>query len=223
MNCASCSRPLALLALILHLISCSQLNTQESVESIAIIKPEPPPVEATALFASSVSAIEEEDWVMAENQLLALQQRYPEYSAISFNLGIVYLKMHKPEAAEAAFRQAIANNPDNLEAYNYLGTLLRQQGRFIDAKTLYMEALEIQPEHADTHLNLGILCDLYLSKLKQARNHYETYQTLQQEPDRKVAAWIADINNRIYLLNTQENHVSKAEATGVNVQNPEHE
>jgi Tfp pilus assembly protein PilF len=223
MNCASCSRPLALLALILQLISCSWLNPQESVESIAIIEPEPPPVEATVLFAASVSAIEEEHWAMAENQLLALQQRYPEYSEISFNLGIVYLKMHKPDAAEAAFRQTIASDPAKLAAYNHLGTMLRQQGRFIEAETFYMDALEVQPEHADTHLNLGILCDLYLSKLKQARNHYETYQALQQEPDRKVAAWIADIDNRIHQLNAQENHASKADAIGVDVQTPEHE
>lgn len=136
-------------------------------------------------------------------------------------LGIVYLEMHKPEAAEAAFRQTIANDPARLAAYNHLGTMLRQQGRFIEAEAFYRDALEVQPEHAATHLNLGILCDLYQSKLEHARMHYEAYQALQQEPDRKVAAWIADLNNRIYSQNAQKNDAPRADATVENLQTPE--
>ncbi len=50
---------------------------------------------------------------------------------------------------------------------------------------------------ADTHLNLGILYDLYRGEKKAALQHFSRYQELQLSDDRVVAGWIADLERQL--------------------------
>lgn len=170
----------------------------------ALVETMAPPPEANAQFTASLQAIRAGRWAQAERQLLALAEGYPDYSNIFLNLGIIYLETDRADAAISAFERAIAADPRSAAAYNHLGAALRKAGMFRQAEANYLRALQRIPDHPETHLNLGILCDLYLGKLDEARQHYEFYQSQQIEADPEVSIWIADIDRRLAGRQLQE-------------------
>src|ERR1700746_2353603 len=58
--------------------------------------------------------------------------------------------------AEAAFRKALAFEPNSIEILNDLGIALARQKKTSEAIELYRRALRIQPEHVTTMKNLAI-------------------------------------------------------------------
>jgi Flp pilus assembly protein TadD len=189
------SRHLLMLAL-LQGVACSVNQVVVDAPSVS--------ADARANFASAVASMQQQQWLAAEQRLLELRRQYPGYSGAALNLGIVYLHTDRLRQAEQAFRSAIALNPANIDAYNHLGAMLRQAGRFADAREQYEAALAIVPGHGETHLNLGILCDLYLGELVTAKRHYEAYQSAQAEPDRQVSGWLLDLERRQTQLSQLE-------------------
>jgi protein O-GlcNAc transferase len=57
--------------------------------------------------------------------------------------------------AEFYYRQAIALQPDLVEAHNNLGDVLQKQGRLNDALKSYQEAIKIKPDYPYVYHNLG--------------------------------------------------------------------
>ena len=155
------------------------------------------PSEARASFAAVTQLMKGGQWAAAETQLLQLRTRYPHYSGVALNLGIVFARTDRATQAEEAFRAALAISPKNSEAANHLAALLRQKGRFSEARDQYMSVLAMVPDDASTHLNLGILNDLYLQEPAAARRHYEADQQVQVEPERRGSGWILDLERRM--------------------------
>ena len=141
--------------------------------------------------------MQSEDWNTAEKQLLDLQQKHPELSGPLVNLAIVYWRQEKPVEAENYFKQALALNPLNNDAYIQYGMFLREHGRFADAEAAYLKALEVWPHNAAAHRNLGILYDLYMGKFDAAMKHYEMVLKLSSEPNKEVEGWIIDLKRRL--------------------------
>ena len=165
-------------------------------EEPAAASPAPVTSEARARFAAVTQLMKDRQWAPAEPQLLQLRSRYPQYSGVELNLGILFARTERPVLAEEAFRRALTLNPQNSEAANHLAALLRQSGRFDEAREQYLAALALAPGDASTHLNLGILYDLYLNDPAAARQHYELYQQAQAEPERRVSGWLLDLERR---------------------------
>jgi len=120
--------------------------------------------------------------------------------------------MNKLDKAENAYRFALQTNPLNFDAYTNLGVLLREQGQFEQAEENYLAALGYWPHHQASLLNLGILYDMYLSKLPEALNYYELAQKLNAREDLK--GWIIDLKRRLpkeQLPKEQSNAVSVAQ------------
>jgi hypothetical protein len=46
------------------------------------------------------------------------------------------------------------------------------------------------------HINLGILCDIYLQDAGCAMQHYREYLQLSAGSDRHVSLWLADLEQR---------------------------
>ncbi len=88
-------------------------------------------------------------------------------------------------------------NTFSLHAYNQLGLIERQQGRFEEAEHFYKQALDLNNEHPVTLKNLAILLDLYRGKLKEALALYEQYQGIVGDSDPKIKDWVFDLKNRI--------------------------
>ncbi len=158
-------------------------------------RPNSIPNGAKSLFESAVQSLEQNKLAAAESQFTQLSQEHPTLSGPWLNLGLIHQRTDRPESAQAHFERALAANKTNLDAYNQLGILLREQGKFTDAEQQYLKALSVWPDHPASHRNLGILYDLYLGRLESALKHYERAQTL--EPKKPVRGWIADIKRRI--------------------------
>jgi len=70
--------------------------------------------------------------------------------------GIDYAEDGDLEAAIAEFEEAIALNPESVNAHGNLGIACVQLERFEEGIAAYQEALKLDPEHADLHYNLGL-------------------------------------------------------------------
>ncbi len=126
-----------------------------------------------------------------------LSIQYPTMSVPKLYLGDIALMEDDTAMAVTLYQQAIEINPDNYYAHNRLARLHRKQGLFTLAKQHYEAALASWPAFAPAHLNLGILLDLYLGEKAKARVHYETYQILTENNDRKIRGWIKDITMQL--------------------------
>ena len=163
--------------------------TQQKTEAVVS-----PPVQRD--FSNALNAIKLGRYQDAERVLLALTREHPELSGPYANLGIVYYRLNKlPEAVES-LKKAIEVNPDRAAYFNQLGIVYRQSGQLDKARESYARALQIDPLYSNSHLNIGILYDLYLQEPGKALQHYERYQALLPAADAQVNKWIVDLKQR---------------------------
>jgi len=128
-------------------------------------------------------------------------QRDSRLSGPWVNIGIAYRILDELDKADEAINTAIKINPKNAYAYNQAGIIMRERGELFVAQEMYQKALAEYPDYTNAHLNLAILCDLYLQKIACAKEHYQTYQALNAEENKQVVAWINELerrNNRAY-------------------------
>ena len=153
--------------------------------------------EARADYDDALKAMKDGQTGKAKTLLQALVKTYPELAGPHTNLGLLYYREKNMDEAEAAFLRAIELNPESQVSYNHLGIINRSRGKFKEAEDFYLKALRINNDYALAHLNIGILYDLYMGKLKEARDHYERFQELSSEEDKEVQKWLIDLNRRI--------------------------
>jgi len=132
----------------------------------------------------------------AERDFRALAQASPELGGPHANLGVIHRQSGKLPEAAAEFEQAVKLNPKQPIYFNQLGVTYRQQGRFEKAREAYEKAIALDANYAAPHLNLGILCDLYLNDSARAMELYSRYIVLTPDGDATVAKWVADLKNR---------------------------
>jgi tetratricopeptide (TPR) repeat protein len=128
----------------------------------------------------------------AQEALLALTREHPELSGPWTTLGISQAQGKQRDAAIASFTRAVAANPRNAVAQNWLGSLYREAGNFAAAEQAYRRALAAQADYAPAHLNLAILYDVSLKRPQQALPFYRSYQKLQGDK-LIVSAWIKEL------------------------------
>jgi len=150
-----------------------------------------------ALFERALTAIQASNFTEAEKLLKELTARDPGLSGPWVNLGSVYVALGDEASAIDAYKRAITANPDNCAAYTELGVISRRSGDFLSAEANYLACVSRVPNFREAYLNLGILYELYLGRLDDALNAYQTYQALSDAPDRRVAGWVSDLQRRI--------------------------
>ncbi|WOJ97349.1 multiheme c-type cytochrome [Congregibacter brevis] len=87
----------------------------------------------------------------------AVQKQHLDMPAINMQLGIFNATRGDFPAAESAYREALALNPQLMSAYLNLADLLRGQSRESEAKEQLKLALEVNPESGDAMHALGLL------------------------------------------------------------------
>jgi len=164
--------------------------------------PDPEPTSAAdpvseAAFRQSVALLQQARYRQTVELLEPVSRSRPDLPGVLVNLAIAYIHLDKQDEARAALTQALAKAPEHPAALNWLAILNRRGGRFDEAKTLYQRLLSAHPDYAPGHLNLGILCDLYLHQPACALEHYQHYQRLVPGQDQQVTQWIADLQRRL--------------------------
>jgi len=148
-------------------------------------------------YTRAISLIQTKKNRSAIKAFTKLTQNYPQFSGPHVNLGLIYFKAKQYSKAQKAFTKALELNPNNAISHNHIGIIQRKNGKFKEALTSYRLAVRSNSNYANAHLNLGILYDIYLSNLPKALEHYQRYQKITGEKDKKVSKWIIDIKQRI--------------------------
>jgi len=148
-------------------------------------------------FTSAVAALRSNYPQAAIDLLTPLTQSHPDYAGIWVNTGIAYYQLKQQDSARNAFNKAIELDSSQAAAHNYLAFMAREAGQFQQAEAAYGQALQANPDYALTHLNIGVLYDLYLHQPERALAHYREYQILSGSADKAVRKWIIDLERRV--------------------------
>lgn len=163
-----------------------------------VVVPVPPIRQGNdVLFARSITLMRDGNLEAAGALLEEITANQPELAGPWINLARVYVSQQRFEDARMALDNALKANPSNCAAHNQMGVLARRFGDFQSAESHYRRCLDSQPRYRDAYLNLGILYELYLGKLPEALDAYRTYQSLNEEPDRRVQGWVVDLQRRV--------------------------
>ena len=147
-------------------------------------------------FGYGLEAMQVEDYVQAIAIFEKVAEKEPRASGPWVNMAIAYRQLDQIDEANKAIETAVKLNPKNPYALNEAGIIKREKGEFDAAQTMYKSALSEYPNYANAHLNLAILCDLYLQKIVCAKSHYQAYQEIGENEDKQVIAWMNDLSRR---------------------------
>lgn len=126
-----------------------------------------------------------------------IKSQYPQLSGPDYQRARIFLQQQQLDKALEAIDLSLKNNQRNYYSLNLKGIILREQGKFTEAKQVYLKAIEIYPPYPNSHLNLGVLADIYLRDSALALIKYQQYQALTNGTDKKVTNWIIEIERRI--------------------------
>jgi tetratricopeptide (TPR) repeat protein len=114
------------------------------------------------------------------------QLKFPDETAITFELGAALDKQKKYSESEAVFRQLIAREPDNAPALNYLGYMLAERGERLGESVEFIKrALAIEPENGSYLDSIGWAyfkdgkAQLALEHLQKAAEQLQTNSVIQ--------------------------------------------
>ncbi|MDS1310420.1 MULTISPECIES: tetratricopeptide repeat protein [Marinobacter] len=122
---------------------------------------------------------------------------YPQQAQVHVQQGAIAYEQGDISAAIEAWNLAVELNPADAVIVNNLALLLKQKNRFDEAAALLENGLKLSPEVAELHYNLAVISELYLLDLDRALVHYQRYQGLSADEDKKVTGWIADLERRL--------------------------
>ena len=114
-------------------------------------------------------------------------QIQPDNATAWLNLGIIYLERDEPMHSLAAIAQAVAQDPNDAVARNYLGVAAGRNRWFDAAESELRRSVELQPDYADAHFNLAVFClERDPPAVELARRHYQKALELGAAPDRLI-------------------------------------
>lgn len=158
--------------------------------------PRPIPDAVKSQFAAGLEALRNKEYSKADLLFEEITLAHPQYAGPWVNRGIIAVEREQFKDADTHFDQAIKANPSNPDAYIQWAFALRNQGRFGEAADVYAKGLAAAPTAA-MYLNAGVLQDLYMHNKQDALALFEQYQSMQSEPDKTVAGWIADLKRQV--------------------------
>ncbi|MDX2270440.1 MAG: TIGR03032 family protein [Cyanobacteriota bacterium] len=130
----------------------------------------------------------------------------PEMKVARYNLGVTYGDLGQWQEAEYYLQALIKEDPDNPKIYNSLGFIYTNQNRLSEAIPCYEKALQIDPQFADAHMNIGMAL-LKLGQLQRGWLEFEwRWQTRQFTPFQcPHPRWQGeDISHQTLLIHTEQ-------------------
>ena len=147
-------------------------------------------------YEQAVTLLNNNDFEQAIKILENIVALSPSVTAPYINLAIASRKAGQMEQTQEYLKIALGLVPGHPVASNEYGLLLREMGRFTEARNIYEQSITKFPDYLPLHRNLGILCDLYLNDLECALTQYERYS--EGSPKNEVAKlWISELHLRL--------------------------
>lgn len=185
------------LLLALALTGCATVR-DTPVGATSVATADAPSAELQAAYDNLLARLRSAD-PAAITDLEKFSAAHPDLAGPLLNLGLARAKAGDEAAAQDYFQRATQVCTRCGPAWNELGVLGRQQGRFADAEQAYLRAVELQPDYAAAYYNLAVLYELYLPRPELALQNYERYLQLGGaegvSPD--VEKWVADLRRRV--------------------------
>ena len=97
---------------------------------------------------------------------------YPNNSEILNLTSICHCNLNNLKKAEKYISMAVANNPREIGFHINWGNILLQMKKYVEAETVYKNALKINSKSAELFYNLGIACSTQ-HKYKEAISYYD--------------------------------------------------
>ncbi len=123
-------------------------------------------------------------WQDSETLWLSVLKNDPGVPVVHNNLGNVYLKKGRMDAAIAEYKKAISLNPNDASLYNNLGAAYLKKGRLDAAIAEYRKAISLNPADALAYINLG---NTYSSKGRLDAAIAEYRKAISLNPDYALA------------------------------------
>eukprot|EP01084_Bolivina_argentea_P249322 417316_1 len=131
-----------------------------------------------SLKQQATKLIEEEEYILAQNTLIKMQQISPHNYELLIAMGYVYENLEMFAAAQWYCRQAIKLQPKNDFGYFYLGKLYLNSKEYTKANEILIKCLSIDESKAVTNLYYGeLLYKLYLVSIEETIDYLYTYAT----------------------------------------------
>ena len=173
-------------------VSAPEKRTTNAGEGIFITENQSVDLAVRQDFEAAVKLLQEERYAEGAELLKKVIQHSQNNSAPYINLAIASGKLGEIEAAENYLKQALAINPKHPVTLNELALLLRQTGRYTEARQHYENLVKFYPEFMPARRNLGILCELYLNDVPCAIAQYEVYSEANPD-DGDVKLWLTTL------------------------------
>ncbi|NBX26461.1 MAG: tetratricopeptide repeat protein, partial [Planctomycetes bacterium] len=126
------------------------------------------------MIAHSFELLKLHNYKMAEKELIAASRLNPESGKAEFVMGFVWSLVADNDAKAAVhFAEAVKREPNNAYAYNNLGYIYAEQGRFDAAITMLERAVAIKSDYGQAYYNLGLVHSRR-NHLEQAIHAYRT-------------------------------------------------
>ena len=95
---------------------------------------------------------------------------------VLFEKGVRYFFQRKFEMALMLFQDTLKKNPENEEAYSYIGDIYLERKDYANALSSYRKALELNPSRAENYFRMGQV-NYYMKSADEAiKNFQKTYE-----------------------------------------------
>ena len=132
---------------------------------------------------------------------LQAEQLSPENPDIPENHGRALYSIGLLDESTAALQRSLELNPDNSDAYNYLGLAAELQSKTAQAMEHYRKAVELDTENPEARMNLARLFVL-TEKSQEAFEHLQVaLRVFEERSDVAGLSWVhADLGWNYYKL-----------------------
>ena len=151
-----------------------------------------------SMFIDAMELLRDGEFEQAEQALLVITQQYPDFAGPWSNLAIAQLSLKKYEDGLTSINASLKVDERFCASLSLKGVILRELGKFDDAKASYLQAIECDPKDNLSIYNLGVLADLYMHDEISALFYYQTYLAASGEKkDDMVESWVVDLKRRV--------------------------
>ncbi len=132
----------------------------------------PPPARESIEVASQIKTLKE------------IVKKDPKNLPAWVELGNLYFDSDRPKEAIEAYSRYLAVKPDNPDVRTDMGIMYRKLGQFDRALEEFRKAAQIDPKHANSRYNIGIVLLHDKHDMKAAINAWEDYLKVDPNSER---------------------------------------